>query len=153
LNNAVFLVVTDLDGSLLDHHDYNCDAARPVLQLLEELRIPVVFASSKTREEILALRQELNNEHPFIAENGAAVYVPRGYFLKAPVETIESDGYLVREFAPPRARWTPVLDELRREMPDCFTDFASAGTEGIASMTGLSRAQAELANRREYSEP
>ena len=153
MSNPVYLVATDLDGSLLDHHDYNCDAARPMLQLLEELRIPVVFASSKTREEVLALRAELGNEHPFIVENGAAVLIPEGYFLKAPAEAVARDGFLVREFAPSRAHWTAPLEQLRKQMPDSFTDFATAGVEGIARMTGLNLEQAAMANDREYSEP
>jgi mannosyl-3-phosphoglycerate phosphatase family protein len=153
MSNAVLLVVTDLDGSLLDHDDYNCEAARPVLDLLEELRIPVVFASSKTRAEVLALRDELNNGHPFIVENGAAVLIPRGYFARVPEGVHEHAGYLRREFAPRRDHWTASLDALRQRFPGRFQDFATAGVEGIAVMTGLPPAGAALANEREYSEP
>ncbi len=153
MSNPLYLVATDLDGSLLDHHDYNCDAARPMLQLLEELRIPVVFASSKTCEEILALRAELGNGHPFIVENGAAVVIPDRYFLNTPAGTVRRDDYLVREFAPPREHWTPPLEDLRRRLPNSFTDFASAGAAGIADMTGLTLEQAAMANDRRYSEP
>ena len=110
--SAVQLVVTDLDGSLLDHHDYSYAPALPVLQVLEEMRVPVVFASSKTRAEMLALRKELGNEHPFIVENGAAVLIPEGYFLKAPEHTELRDGYWVRELAPPRQQWAAPLAAL-----------------------------------------
>ncbi len=151
--SAVQLVVTDLDGSLLDHHDYSYAPALPVLQVLEEMRVPVVFASSKTRAEMLALRKELGNEHPFIVENGAAVLIPEGYFLKAPEHTELRDGYWVRELAPPRQQWAAPLAALRASMPGAFEDFASAGTEGIVAMTGLSVEKAALANEREYSEP
>lgn len=150
---VVQLVVTDLDGSLLDHDDYSYDAALPLLQVLEQMRIPVVFASSKTRAEMLALRSELDNGHPFIVENGAAVLIPDGYFLKTPVDTVLRDGYWVRELAPPRERWAEPLAQLRAAMPGAFEDFASAGTEGIVAMTGLSPEKAVLANDREYSEP
>ena len=150
---VVQLVVTDLDGSLLDHDDYSYDAALPVLQVLEQMRIPVVFASSKTRAEMLALRAELDNEHPFIVENGAAVLIPKGYFLQAPADTVLRDGYWVRELAPPREQWAATLAELRAAMPGAFEDFASAGTDGIVAMTGLSPEKAALANEREYSEP
>jgi mannosyl-3-phosphoglycerate phosphatase family protein len=153
LANAVHLVVTDLDGSLLDHDDYGCEAARPALQLLEELRIPVVFASSKTRAEILALRDELGNEHPFIVENGAAVLLPEAYFPRPPKGLELHEGFLRREFAPRRERWTALLEGLRAGMPGSFQDFATAGLEGIVAMTGLSPEKAALANEREYSEP
>ncbi|MFT7287298.1 MAG: mannosyl-3-phosphoglycerate phosphatase, partial [Halieaceae bacterium] len=141
MTGPVYLVCTDLDGSLLDHHDYNYRAAEPVLQLLEQLRIPLVLASSKTRAEILELRQALGNEHPFIAENGAATFIPERYFASAPQGTVSRDGYYVHELAPPRATWTEPLDALRRQLPDRFVDFATAGTAGIAAMTGLPPAQ------------
>jgi mannosyl-3-phosphoglycerate phosphatase family protein len=153
VSNRVYLVVTDLDGSLLDHNDYRCDAAKPLLQLLEEMRIPVVFASSKTRAEILELRSELGNEHPLIVENGAAVLIPEHYFSRIPDDTHLRDGYWVREFSPPRSHWQQPLDELRHCLPDAFLDFASAGASGIAEMTGLPPEKAVLANQREYSEP
>jgi predicted mannosyl-3-phosphoglycerate phosphatase (HAD superfamily) len=65
----------------------------------------------------------------------------------------ERDGFWVREFSPPRSRWTPVLDALRERFAGCFEDFATAGDARIAAMTGLSLERAALANRREYSEP
>jgi mannosyl-3-phosphoglycerate phosphatase family protein len=153
VGNAIYLIATDLDGSLLDHDDYSCEPAKPLLQLLEEMRIPVVFASSKTRAEMLELRAELGNEHPFIVENGAAVLIPQHYFLRTPADVELRDGFWVHELAPPRSHWQPPLDRLRRRFPGVFVDFASAGVEGIAEMTGLPRAKAALANEREYSEP
>lgn len=149
----VYLIVTDLDGSLLDHDSYGCEPARPMLDQLEALRIPVVFASSKTRAEILALREELANEHPFIVENGAAALIPVGYFTRMPDGCVEHDGYWIRDFAPPRATWTSLLDTLRERFPDCFQDFSTAGIDEIVAMTGLSQQGAALANQREYSEP
>jgi mannosyl-3-phosphoglycerate phosphatase len=153
LSNVVHLVITDLDGSLLDHDDYSYGPAKPVLQVLEEMRIPVIFASSKTRAEMLELRAELGNEHPFIVENGAAICIPERYFQKQPAGTELRDGYWVRELAPSRTHWKDALDKLREKMPGCFMDFATAGTAGIVEMTGLSAEKAALANEREYSEP
>ena len=153
MNNPLYLVVTDLDGSLLDHHTYRYDAARPVLDLLEQMRIPVVLASSKTRAEMLALRADMGNEHPFIVENGAAVLIPTGYFPRPPAEVAERDGFWVRELAPPRTHWLPILDELRGAMPGAFQDFASAGLDALIDMTGLSAPAAALARQREYTEP
>jgi mannosyl-3-phosphoglycerate phosphatase family protein len=151
--SVVYLVFTDLDGSLLDHDTYRYDAAVPVLELLESLRIPVIMVSSKTRVEILALREELANEHPFIVENGAAVMIPENYFIRAPESCELRDGFWVRSFSPPRESWSAPLAALHAALPGCFEDFASAGAEGVARMTGLPLEKAGLANKREYSEP
>ncbi len=153
LKNAVYLVVTDLDGSLLDHHSYRYDPAKPMLELLEEMRIPVILASSKTRVEMLALREEMGNEHPFIVENGAAVLIPKGYFRSQPQGSEDRDGYWVRELVPPRSRWTEPLEGLRQALPGAFQDFATAGVDGIVAMTGLRSEDAARANQREYTEP
>jgi len=147
------LVFSDLDGSLLDHFTYDFEAALSVVQALEQLGIPLILASSKTAPEMLALREALANKHPFIIENGAALYIPRNYF---PGESGEPEGqgeYLVHELAPPRERWLAELAALRDEFPDQFESFHSAGTAGIVAMTGLSELQAAAAGNRGYSEP
>lgn len=150
---ARLLVFTDLDGSLLDHYTYDCEPARPLLARLEQLGIPVIPASSKTRAEIERLRHSLGNRHPFIVENGAAVFIPPGYFTAQPEGTRERDGYWVRELSAPRSRWLQELAKLEGGFAGEFASFYRAGPAGIAEMTGLSAVEAELANRREYSEP
>ncbi len=147
------LVFTDLDGSLLDHQTYSYLDALPQLHALERLGIPLIPATSKTRVEIEFLRAELGNVHPFIVENGAAVFVPCGYFASQPDGMVERDGYWVRELAPGRDRWLDLLQMLYQEFPDEFDHFHRSGIDGIVRMTGLSRARAAEANRREYSEP
>jgi mannosyl-3-phosphoglycerate phosphatase family protein len=148
-----YLVFTDLDGSLLDHHTYSYQDAIPQLRQLRQLDIPVIPASSKTRVEIERLRTELDNTHPFIAENGAATYIPVGYFHSQPKGTVARDGYWIHELSPPRATWLDVLEKLEGDFPGSFDYFHRAGTEGIMRMTNLPRERAEEANRREYSEP
>ncbi len=66
------IVVTDLDGTLLDHDTYSFAAARPALEALREQAIPLAIVSSKSRAEIQFLREELGVAGPDIAENGAA---------------------------------------------------------------------------------
>jgi len=153
LSTPVYLVVTDLDGSLLDHHTYSYEAAQPALDLLEQLRIPLILASSKTWAEMASLRDALGNEHPAIVENGAAVRIPRGYFPHQPPDCIERDGYLLREFAPPRGAWAPLVEALHERFPGRFMDFATASVDDVMQMTGLTPTQAALAKEREYSEP
>lgn len=152
-STPLLLVFTDLDGSLLDHHDYGYHDALPQLRELERESIPVIPVTSKTRVEIERLREELGNHHPFIAENGAAVFIPIGYFPGQPTATAVRDGYWIYELVPDRARWVTLLAELSHDFPDEFDCFYRAGPAGIARMTGLPEARAREANRREYSEP
>lgn len=150
---ALRLVFTDLDGSLLDHHDYSYRDALPLLRALERLAIPVIPTTSKTRSEISQLREELANEHPFITENGAAVLIPVDYFTEQPAATIERDGFWVREFSSPREHWLDLLNGMKSRFDGEFDYFFQAGTAGISRMTGLSADKAARANQREYSEP
>ena len=148
-----YLVFTDLDGSLLDHQTYSFRDSLPQLKRLERAHIPVIFTSSKTRSEIASLKTELGNNHPFIVENGAAVFIPENYFPAQPAQTSSCDGHWVYEMSEPRGRWLTLLAQLEDEFPEEFVCFYQAGTKGIVQMTSLSEAQAEQANTREYSEP
>ncbi|MBN7795140.1 HAD-IIB family hydrolase [Parahaliea mediterranea] len=147
------LVFTDLDGTLLDHHSYSYADAMPRLRALDRMAIPVIPATSKTRAEVEQLRRELGNRHPFIVENGAAVFIPEDYFASRPDGTRVSGGYWIRELAPPRARWLELLSALEGDYGGEFQHFFRLGTPGIMQLTGLPEARARQANEREYSEP
>lgn len=151
--NPLRLVFTDLDGSLLDHHTYSYAAALPVLSLLEREHTPVIFCSSKTRQEIEELRTALGNTHPFIVENGAAVLVPQGYFSRLPPGLSLRDGYHVHETGGKRSHWQDLLARLQADYADEFQSFQEMGGQGVAEATGLPLAQALRASHREYSEP
>lgn len=154
------LVFTDLDGTLLDHETYSFEAARTTLERLEELSVPVVFNSSKTAAELLPLRKRIGNRHPFIVENGAAVYVPLDYFSDPPLsdpgasaECGREGDFWVRGFGVDRDSILAVLHKLRADRGLLFEGFADWTDEEIAGRTGLSVEDAALARRRRSSEP
>lgn len=148
-----WLVYTDMDGSLLDHHNYHFDEAVPTLAQLEQAHIPVIPVTSKTRAEVEKIRVNLGNQHPFIVENGAAVYIPSGYFDKQPEGTVLIDNYWVRDFVKPRQHWQSLIEQVRPHYADEFRTFADAGIDGIIALTGLNVHAAACAARREYGEP
>ena len=152
-SNTCFLVFSDLDGSLLDHHTYSYLDAQPQLHMLEHREIPVIPATSKTRVEVEFLRAQLSNTGPFIVENGAAVFIPEGYFDRQPVDTVARDGYWVRELSASRDKWLDLLAELLEQFPLEYEYFFQAGTAGVMQMTNLPQERAMEANQREYSEP
>ncbi|MEE8044743.1 MAG: HAD-IIB family hydrolase, partial [Thermodesulfobacteriota bacterium] len=69
-----YIVFTDLDGTLLDHRNYSFLQAIPALDLLKEKNIPLIICTSKTKSEIEHYRTTLQNNFPFISENGGAIY-------------------------------------------------------------------------------
>ena len=72
-NNKV-LIFTDLDGSLLDRDTFKFDK---ILQYIKDLISKGIFIipnSSKTKNEIDSFNKELDEDLPFIVENGAAIY-------------------------------------------------------------------------------
>ena len=109
MNNSQIIIFTDLDGSLLDHYDYNHRAADELLILLAQQNIPVIPTSSKTRLELEAFRVEISNTDPFIAENGAAIFIPENYFLQQPHAAKKRDQYWVKEFSENRKHWQNIL--------------------------------------------
>ena len=80
MKRSQLIIITDLDGTLLDQETYGYEASRPAIQKVQSLQIPLIPCSSKTRGEIVALREELELEDPFISENGGAIYFLPGYF-------------------------------------------------------------------------
>lgn len=147
------LVFTDLDGTLLDHHTYQYDEAEALINDLNKRNIPLIYSSSKTRVEIESLRVATSNQHPFIVENGSAVYVPQKYFARKPHGTVPREDYWVKEFSEPRTHWLEILSRLQKHFDNCFTSFSQLGATGIAEVAELSLDQAKLANQRQYSEP
>lgn len=150
------VIFTDLDGSLLDHHSYSFAPAANYLARLESQQIPVIAITSKTRTEVLAIRHQMANSHPFVIENGAAICIPKNYFTHCPERAVESGDYWVISNTEPRSQWLQILDRVGKPFVSEFQTFSSVcaeqGIEGLALLTGLTLEQARLAQQREYSE-
>ena len=145
------VVFTDLDGTLLDHHTYSHAAALPALARLESIGIPCIINTSKTVAELLKLREELNNRHPFIAENGAGVAIPADYPIKSSTGLVEKNGLLLKSFGYPRAAILDILEPLHERFK--FTGFSQMSSADISRHTGLDDDAARLAGQREFTEP
>ncbi len=145
------LISTDLDGTLLDHHSYSAAAAAPALLQLRQLQIPWILNTSKTLAELEPLRLQLDNPHPFVVENGAAIYIPVASPL-APDLAIDPTGrYRCKVFGPSRRRILLALDPLSRRYR--FTGFSALTPERLVSITGLSPDEARQAMTRQFTEP
>lgn len=125
------IVFTDLDGTLLDHQSYDARPARPMLDRLAGLGVPVILASSKTAAEIAVWQQALGlTRWPAIVENGAAL--AEGPFDDSAYRRIRA---ALAEIGAP------------------FQGFGDMDPAGVAALTGLTAEAAQLARTRAHSEP
>jgi len=147
------VIYTDLDGSLLDHDTYSHEPVDGLLAELEKEGIPVVPCTSKTRAELLPLREEIGNRHPFIFENGAAVAIPHGYFDEQPEKTCSKGDFWIRSFTLPREHWLSLIQRVAAEYTNEYRGFSDMHEEEVARLTGLTHEQAGRALQREYGEP
>lgn len=146
------VVFTDLDGTLLDSQTYSHDKCEPAVELLKKLQIPVVFCSAKTRAEQEFYRRELGLFHPFIVENGGAIFIPEGYFPFQFDHHRVVDKLEVIELAISHERTKALLNKIKKENGFSFRGLTDMTAAEIANATGLSLELAELAKQREYSE-
>lgn len=147
------IVYTDLDGTLLDLHTYSFDPAKAALESLKKEGVPLVFCTSKTRAEVEFWRAQLDNQHPFIVENGGAIFVPRGYFrFRCPNSRIDGD-YEVIEFGAPYRELVSLLRRASGESGCRVLGFHQMSVAEIAIRSLLPVFLAERAKVRAYDEP
>lgn len=147
-----WVVFTDLDGTLLDPDTYSYEKAVPAIERLKEMEIPIVFCSAKTRAEQEVYRRELVLYHPFIVENGGAIFIPVDYFPFAFDYHKVVDKLLVIELATPLEKTKAILNRVKKENGFSFQGFADMTAVEIAKAIGLNVELARLAKEREYSE-
>jgi mannosyl-3-phosphoglycerate phosphatase len=147
------IVLTDLDGTLLDGHTYEWSPARDALAALAAADIPVVLCTSKTRAEVEALRRALDHHHPFSVENGGAVYLPAGYFGTTPGEARRRDGYDVIELGTSYVALVATLKSAARSARVTVRGWHQMDAAEVAERCELPVEAAQLAMRREYDEP
>ena len=140
----MLIVFSDLDGSLLDHDTYDWRPAQPALEALDERGIPLVLVSSKTLSELEDYRGQLDLPHPVVAENGAVIAVPAGYFP-------DSVAFSQDEIS--RADLQADYEEVKQAGSFKCQAFFELGVAGIIRETGLTEEQALRANDRQASEP
>ena len=139
-----WVVITDLDGTLLDHDSYSLEPALPALARLAESGTALVLATSKTRAELGGIQRQLALGGPVIAENGALLALPAGW---------SGDAETLQRFSPPYPELLTLLGDLRRSHGFRFQGFHDLGPQEVAALTGLTPEAAEAACAREGSEP
>ena len=144
------IIFTDLDGSLLNDK-YSFKEALPALEIIKSKKIPLISCSSKTEPEIKTYLKKMKLNHPFIIENGGAVFIPKNYFdFKFGYNKVE-DNYFVIELGTPYTILKKFANKIKKETKCNIIDFSEMDTELIAEETGLKLNEAKLAKQRLYS--
>lgn len=147
------VVVSDLDGTLLDSRNYTFEEAKPALEALHEREIPVVLVSSKTRTEIEVLQEKLGIQDPFIVENGGAAYLPTGYFQDRVGEQDVSGRYEVLRWGISYEDLITALRDVRQETAARLEGYSDVDVEEVVRRTGLALEEARRSMEREFDEP
>jgi len=149
---AKIIVFADLDGSLLNDN-YEYDQIKPIIRQLLSSNVSIVFASSKTREEIEYYRKRLQINDPFISENGSAIMIPQNYFTASYEFAKQLLGYNIIELGTPYNIVREKLVTAKNQTGANIVGFGDMTVEEIAKDSSLPMLLAQLAKKREYSEP
>jgi len=159
LAQAPCIVSTDLDGTLLDHHSYSWQEARPAIARLTKHAIPIIFNTSKTLSEARALQHSMGISGPVIVENGSAMVfthdTPTHFFNHS---TIEPQIIAADEKALLFGTTRQTLLQFIKQQRDFFAEALLEGYNDwsiaqICESTGLSESEAIRASEKLFSEP
>ena len=150
------VIMTDLDGCVLDPETYKYDKVLSLIQRLREQGIEIIFNSSKTKAEQLLYMDRLGlKDIVFIVENGAAIYIPKKkvslHIIKHYTRCSDHGDY-----------YTCVLGKKVDEIKNMISDIIEKYGDHIiwmdeitprlfSELTGLPEDEAVLALKREYS--
>lgn len=154
-----YVVLSDLDGTLLDHHTYDWAPAKEALDRLKRLNIPVIFNTSKTLTEVQTLAQEIGlNDQPYVIENGSAL-VLNGFFKPFIPQLSDFPQFQNLKQCP---AWVigqslPVihsfLNKSLSEFDLSIKSYRDWTIEEVAGITGLTLAKAQSSKEKYFSEP
>ena len=130
-------IFTDLDGTLLDHDDYRWDAARPAIERIRSLSIPLIAVSSKTLAELDHIQLNYGLFDGLIGENGGVI----------------SLGGEVEQPGPSSQTIDSARDAIIAAVNVPLGSFRTVPPEMIATETGLTLDDAIRAGQRHCSDP
>ena len=133
-NNTV--IFTDLDGTLLNHEDYSFDEASEMLDFIKAEKIPLIYTTSKTKQECLILQEKMGLDSPFIVENGACIFGLEGGDIQLGLSYHD-----IRIF----------MDSVKEAFQ--IMPFSDMSIEAVMEYTDFSYELAKMAKERDFSEP
>lgn len=154
--NKNYIITTDLGGTLLDYNTYRFNKAAPALEYCDDIDVPIIFNTSKTFSETEKICKSLNNNHPFIIENGSALYIPKDYFketIESNIPCFDAGEYWLYKFGLNRSEILSRLTTFNATHHYQYKKFSSYSPQDLSLFTGLNLNQMALAKERQFSEP
>ena len=149
------IVVTDLEGTLLDLEDNSYTAAMPALNRLRLHQVPWVINSNRTLAELSALRERLLNPYPLVVENGSGIVLPKGFegtfFARPDGEYQECGDFFLKPMGLLRDQVLERLEPAYQQFK--FTGFGRMNPADLAGIANVSEEVARNALDRHFNEP
>ena len=147
------IIFTDLDGTLMDVADYSVAAAQAAIDKLIELKIPIIPCTSKTHLEVIEIQKKLGLSHPFISENGSAIFFPADYFNVSQIDIKNFNGYQSIVLGCEYEKVLGFFSQWRKRYNLSVTGVHEMPVEKVMELTALNYDEAEVAKKRFFSEP
>jgi mannosyl-3-phosphoglycerate phosphatase len=145
-------VFSDLDGVFRHPSEGLIARAAVLLCRLSAERVSIVLCSLKSRAELQVLQYRLGLYQPFIAEGGAAVFIPEGYFGPDVLPAGHGGGDQVIAFGAPYADVVRKLRETTQQLDLQIMGFNDMSVAAVAGECDIPLLEARLAKLREYVE-
>ena len=146
-----YIIFTDMDGTLIDYHNYSFEGAQDALDLIKDSGIPLILTTSKTRVEVLRYIDMLGINDPFIVENGGGIYFP-SLFKGTPVEAgTKSSNYREIVSGVKKDYILSIINEIRDDFNiKLFSDFSD---EELSRFAEMKIEDVRLSKMRDFTEP
>ncbi len=149
---AKLVIFSDMDGTFLDHDTYSYAKAMPAVKKIIKNKIPLVFVSSRVSHEMDIYYKKIKIKHPFISENGAAIFIPKSYFKDLKYDYILR-GCEVLQFGTKYKKLRNVLNKIKKETNCIIKGFGDLTPKELSKNANISIKKAKLAKQREFTEP
>ena len=137
-----YWIITDLDGTLMDHN-YSIKPAIDTLNWIQSKRIPLIPCTSKTAAEVRIFRKKLGISDPYIVENGGAVYGESEHTHETWEVPLGRNHNELR----------PLLDKLSEQLGLPLKAFEDLTEIEVTNITGLKGKAIKQAVERQWSVP
>lgn len=136
MKNEIKLIVSDIDGTILDSHHRLDTKLQEVVMLLKEQNIPLVLASARSPKGIIPLVKDLDMlEFPLVAYNGALIgYLEDEVFQALSEQTIS--GYELCRILDLLKKYFPTISVNLYSGMDWLVATADQWVKSEATITG-----------------